>query len=456
MSSSLVTPELVPPTGAVGSPPDPLSLTRIMDEQRTSWIQVRVAAVCAAVTFCDSYSIQAVNYAGPSIRQSLALNPAQLGTIFSISLFGMMVGSFAIGPIADRWGRRGPLVVLTGLFGLITMLTAASTAFWQIASLRLLDGLALGAALPNAYVLAAEYSPLRNRRLAVALMMVGYTFGGFLAGVVAGPLTAAYGWRPVFLIGGAAALLTAGAGALLVPDSLHVLARRSDQRRSLEKIVGRVAPQFASELHRLGAEPVQGRAASIVTLFNSQFRLVTLGLWTIAFCAMLDVYFFSSWTPILLVDAGIPVQNAILITSMYMLGCIFAAVLVGVLMDRTQPWRVMLGVLLLGAVAIGAMAPLIHVQWALALAGFGIGLGLGGASGGYNLLATTMYPSSARVTGTGWCTSIGRLGAVVGPALAATWLSAGLSGRDMYYVAMGPALFAALVTVLLRRRFRKE
>lgn len=389
------------------------------------------------------YSIQAVSYAGPSLRQALNLSPAQLGAVFSLSLFGMMFGSFAIGPIADRMGRRGPLISLTIAFAVLTGATAFATQFWHVAALRFLDGLALGAALPNAYALAAEYSPLKSRRFTIGLLMVGYTIGGFAAGMVAGPLIQAVGWQAIFLVGCVAALATAAAAYFFLPESLQVLLTRKNGRQQAAAIVRRIAPQHLEAIGRLEPPGPPPAGASVRILLGREFRMITLGLWLLAFTLMLDVYLFMSWTPIVLNDAGMSLKAAILITAMYNLGSIFAAVSGGWMLDRYNPTAVVLGFLVIGCIAVAGMGAFIGQEVTLMVMSLLVGVGLGGALGGMNLLATTVYPTEARVTGTGWAISVGRSGSVIGPALGAAWVGAGFSGPGIYYGAIIPAVIAA-------------
>lgn len=431
---------------------DTIELTHFTDVQRMTGFQARVIAICAAVALCDAFSIQAVNYAGPSIRDAFGLSAAQLGVIFSISLFGMMLGSFGIGPVSDRFGRRIPMLILTVLFGLLTAAIAVSTSFSQLVILRFLDGCALGAALPNAYVLAAEYSPVRHRRLIVGLMMVGYTAGGLAAGAIAGPLVASHGWQSIFLVGGAAAVVTAVMGYFFVPDSLQFLISSERRRAQFDRVVARITPRPDLRIISTPPAKTQGILSSIKMLFTSDFRPLTISLWTLSFSVMLVIYLYMSWTPILLTDAGLGLDEAIMVTLMFNFGTVISAVAAGFFMDRHNPGLVLIALLLLGAFSLAIVGQAIGDVWGLRFTSVMVGLGVGGAMGGMNLLASTVYPGSARVTGSGMAISVGRLGSVAGPAIGAAWLSAGLQGLHIYYAALVPLAIALATAAYLSRQ----
>lgn len=427
-----------------------VSLNEIIDKQRFTGLQVRIAAICAAVAFCDGYSVQAVNYAAPSIRDALDLSPTQLGAIFSLSLVGMTIGSFAIGPIADRIGRRHPLVWLTLAFGLLTATTALATSFWHVALLRLLDGVALGSALPNAYVLVGEYSAKNNRRLSISAVILGYTLGGFGAGMLAVPLIADYGWQAVFLVGGGAALLTATAGLLWVPESLGVLLRDPKKHRRAASVIARIAPEFGGPIGSLTVPSATRETGAIRTILGPKYLTITLCIWVIGFSSMMVALLFYSWTPIILKDAGMTLAQAVRVTVLFNVGTMIAALAGGWLMDRYRAGRVILWLYVVSGIAFGGMGFVAGHPLQLTALALIAGLGLGGVLTGIGVLPATIYPARARVTGSGWAIGVARFGGVVGPLIGATWIEANLRGTDLFFVAavLGVIAMAAALVML--------
>jgi AAHS family 4-hydroxybenzoate transporter-like MFS transporter len=72
-----------------------------------------------------------------------------------------------------------------------------------------------------------------------------------------------------------------------------------------------------------------------------------------------------------------------------------------------------------------------------------------GSQLGANAMVAALYPARIRSTGVGWALGIGRLGGIAGPALGGALLAFGLPPKQIFLCACGPALIAALATILL-------
>ena len=453
--SGAAVPALSLETGA--RTPQAASLSQLLDVQRSTGLHIRVAFICAAVAFCDGFGVQAINYAGPSLRDALRLTPGQLGAIFSASLAGMTIGSFAIGPIADRLGRRWPLIFLTAAFGLLTGAVSIATTFWQVLILRFLDGLALGSALPNAYVLVAEYSPLRHRRLTIGLAMLGYSIGGATAGACAASVITQFGWGALFLLGGAFALLTAIAVFLWVPDSIHMMIRRPRRLEEAKKILVRTVPHFDPAILKVLPLPRPATVkATIGAIFSDDMRVVTLCLWVISFTLMGAALLFLSWTPIIMKDLGLSLADAIGVTVAFTIGSMVMSVGGGWLTDRYNPPLVIAICAVIGCLPLAGLGTGLLSIPATYGASFLVGAGIGGGLAGMNVLATTCYPETAKVTGSGWAIGIGRLGAVCGPLIGAGWMASKMREADLFYVTLLICLISVAASLLMFRMSRSK
>src|SRR4051812_42731729 len=83
-----------------------------------------VIGVCMLIAGLDGFDIQAFGVAAPKMAPALGLHPAQLGMIGSIATVGLMVGAFAGGWAADRWGRKPVLLAAVTMFGVFSLGTA--------------------------------------------------------------------------------------------------------------------------------------------------------------------------------------------------------------------------------------------------------------------------------------------------------------------------------------------
>jgi len=130
------------------------------------------------------------------------------GLLFAIFLIGW---GFALlwGPLADRFGRVRTLMLTILCYSLFTFLGAVAGNVWQLAIFRFLAGVGIGGEWTIGGVFVAEAWPESRRREGAAYMHTGYYFGTFLAAIVNYFVGAHYGWRAVFAVGGAPALLVA-------------------------------------------------------------------------------------------------------------------------------------------------------------------------------------------------------------------------------------------------------
>ena len=115
--------------------------------------------------------------------------------------------SMVWGPIADRFGRVKALMATILFYSVFTFMCGLVTNIWQLAILRVLCGIGLGGEQPMGGTFVAEEWPEDRRKMGAGYMHTGYYFGFFLAAIANYYIGANYGWRWMFILGGAPALL---------------------------------------------------------------------------------------------------------------------------------------------------------------------------------------------------------------------------------------------------------
>ena len=130
------------------------------------------------------------------------------GILFALFLVGWGC-AFLWGPIADRFGRVRTLMFTILVYSLFTFLGCIAANVWQLAAFRFLAGAGIGGEWTLGGVLIAEEWPEARRVKGAAAMHTGYYFGTFLAALLNYVIGAKYGWRAMFAVGGAPALLVA-------------------------------------------------------------------------------------------------------------------------------------------------------------------------------------------------------------------------------------------------------
>jgi MFS transporter, SHS family, lactate transporter len=130
-----------------------------------------------------------------------------VGTI-TVTLAFRPVGAVIIGALADRYGRRRPLIASVLYFSVITALTPFAPNYLTFAILRGLYGIGMGGYWGVGASLVMESSPKRWRGLFSGIMQAGYSGGYLLAAVALRTVEPRFGWQWMFLGGlGFAALI---------------------------------------------------------------------------------------------------------------------------------------------------------------------------------------------------------------------------------------------------------
>jgi SHS family lactate transporter-like MFS transporter len=129
--------------------------------------------------------------------------------VFTITLTLAMrpVGALLFGSLADRFGRRIPLVICVLYFSIVTALSAFVPTFSLFVLMRALYGIGMGGYWGIGASLAMESAPRRWRGLLSGMMQGGYPFGYLLAAVAMESVLPHFGWKAMFLCGFGMALL---------------------------------------------------------------------------------------------------------------------------------------------------------------------------------------------------------------------------------------------------------
>jgi AAHS family 3-hydroxyphenylpropionic acid transporter len=375
-----------------------------------------VVGVCMLVAGLDGFDIQAFGVAAPRMAPALQLNPGQLGLIGSIATFGLMLGAFAGGWAADRWGRKRVLLVSVVMFGVFSIATAMATGGDSLLAARFLAGLGFGGAMPNLIAMAAEVAPPGRRALVTGAMFCGFPLGGAGVSLLARLGGANSDWRMLFIVGGVLPLVVAPLIAWGLPETRPV------------------------------ADPVADRGLS-KALFGEGRAVPTLLLWTGSVLSLLVMYLMIYWLPILVVSKGHHPADGASASLAFNLAAVAGALVLGFAADRLGVRRTIVAAYLALGVAL----------WGLGVASvLGAILVMSGAAGflvigvQYILygLAPLLYPPQVRSAAAGASVGVGRIGSVPAPLIGGLLLQAGWSAGQVLD-AMIPVALAAGTAILV-------
>lgn len=431
---------------------------RLVDEGSWSTYQKLLVVATAITIIVDGLDNQLLPNAVPALIREWGVPRAAFTTALAIGPFGMMIGGLAGGLAGDRFGRRPTLVGCVVLFGGLTLLMALVNSVAALSVLRLLAGIGLGGAMPNATTIASEYVPTRRRAFAVTATIVCIPLGGALAGELAAFVIPRSGWRVLFAAGGALAALIGVTLWKVVPESPKFLARypaRWPELTGLLRRSGHRIPVDATFALPSDADVVPMSSDRMASLFRAGFARDTAALWAAFFFGLMVNYVVILLLPALLTSAAVgftqPAASRALAMSNY--GGIAGALLGAVVLQRFGSRLAMLA-MSAGAVVCGVVlagwrldpANTIGLMAMLLLAG---GL-LNGVQTTMYALAAHIYPTPVRSTGVGVAVAVGRIGNVVAAYAGSAAIDRG--GPPAYFVLWSVLMLLVLVALACIRR----
>ena len=410
-----------------------------------SGFQILAIGICWTINMLDGFDILAIAYTAPEISRDWGLMPGALGWVFSAGLFGMMAGALLLAPIGDYIGRRAMILIGLVIITLGMLVTAYVEGVFQMIAARAFTGIGIGTILASLTTVTAEYSSNKHRNLAISVLHMGYPVGAFLGGLVAVFLIGEFGWRSVFIFGGAASALMIPLVLWYLPESLGYLIEKQppDALRDFNGIMARMGRPAVEKLPE--PKPIAPTAKiSVAVLFSQKYLAPTLALWFAFFMCMVTLYFLLSWTTTVLVNAGLSNDQGRFAGVLLNFGGALLMVSLGWLSARYGLKRMIQLYLVLSAIMIMIFAAAPLPTSLLMVFAFLMGFEMAGMVGLYSV-AARLYPTEIRNTGVGWAIGIGRWGAVLGP-LAGGWMIAAELDRWIYFLtlAAAPATLAAI------------
>jgi MFS transporter, SHS family, lactate transporter len=155
----------------------------------------------------DAFDFFLVIFCLTAIGKDFHKSDAQIALSITITLAFRPVGAFIFGLLADRYGRRLPLMIDLVFYSIVEVLTGFAPNYTTFMILRALFGIGMGGEWGVGASLAMEKVPVRLRGVLSGLLQQGYSAGNLLAAICYFMLFERWGWRPLFFLGGLPALL---------------------------------------------------------------------------------------------------------------------------------------------------------------------------------------------------------------------------------------------------------
>ena len=334
----------------------------------------------------DAFDFTILTFVLLDIQRSFEVNRGLAGLLGTVTLLFRVVGGIGAGTLADRYGRKGPILFSIAWYTLFAFLSGLSTTYVMLFAFRGLFGIGMGGMWAAGMPLALEQWPAKHRGIASGILQGGYSFGFLLSSLVyqlGYPMISdrpEWAWRIMLWAGVVPAIVVFGL-MWRVPESPVWL----DKRRQMK---------------------AQGQAAriSLARLFDKDVRWATIhtSLLMGGFVSMYQSTTF--WYPTLL---GVLKQQPLAFLLLLNAGGLIGSVALGALSEK---WGGRRGAATLG-VTLGLLAAPMFLfssnSWLLLLGAWLIGFFASGAWGIVPGYLSERFPTEARGVGTGFTYHVG-------------------------------------------------
>ena len=356
------------------------------------------------------------------VQRELHLSAAMSGAMMSVTLIAAAIGGIGFGWFADRCGRVRALTISVLVYSIATALCGLSHTAAEFMLCRVLLGLGMGGEWASGAALVAETWPARHRGKALAVVQSSWAVGYALGAAIVALVMPHFGWRAVFFVGIAPALITLWLRrSLREPETWRQ--ERTSQPRAGQLLRGTL-----------------GRSMLVCATMNAATLFAWWGLftWVPRFLSM----------PVAEGGRGLSIVNTSVWTIVMQVGTFLGYVVFGYLADRFSRKYTYIGYLLIAALLVPVFA-FVRNPNALLLIGPLVGFFGTGYFSGFAVIASELFPTALRASAMGFVYNIGRVISAAAPFLIGNVSEhAGLS----YALCITSAAFllAALIATALR------
>lgn len=328
----------------------------------------------------DGLDMMILSFTMPLIMAYFSINPAEAGSISTITLLGAVIGGIVFGILADKYGRVRVFTWTILIFSVFTGLCALSPNMETLMVFRFLAGLGLGGEFGIGMTLVSEAWPKKYRSRATSIVAVGFQLGIVLATLSVLIISPSFGWQGVFVAGVVPALLAFWS------------------RKNLEE------PEQWLQLKHDKKNKI-----AIGDLFSSsRTTATTIGLIIATSVQNFGFYGIMTWMPTMLAnELGYTFNKTSVWTVVTIVGMIIGIIVFGILADKIGRKPSYLIFLLSAAVIIWIYFQQSTPIVLLVLGGV-LGFFVNGMMGGYGALLAEHYSTEARSTAENVIFNVGR------------------------------------------------
>ncbi|MHB8916501.1 MAG: MFS transporter, partial [Desulfocucumaceae bacterium] len=386
-----------------------------LDSLPLSRVHYLIWGLCTVGFILDVMDLFLVSFALPMIIKEWKVSSEIAGVIASGSMWGMVIGAYCWGMLADRLGRRGTMQGTILTYSLITGLCAFA---WNPASLfvgRFLVGIGLGGFFPVDYAVLVEFIPARYRGRLMAFSILLMPLGILLGSLVAYNLAPLWGWRSLFIVGALPAFLAFLARRILPESPRYLRARgRHEEAEKVVKWLEDRAGQKSTQPSDIQTNAMNNaldkeQKVRVTELFAAGYRIRTIFTWIIWITQSLPYFAMGLWLPTLLIrHYGLPQPQAIKFTMFLTVVGIAGRGLAALLIDTVGRKLVLIIFAFCAAIGLSMYNMASTINQILTVAVIACFF-YEGTWTSIMLYTAELFPTRLRTTGAGWAQGMGRI-----------------------------------------------
>lgn len=386
-----------------------------MDAPKNAW---RALIAAQLGWMLDAMDFLLFTFALLPIQKEFGLSPAQVSLPIVTALIASAIGGIAFGRIADRFGRVRAMTISILLYSGATAGMATAQNLWQLIAWRVLVGFGMGGEWSAGSVLVAETWPAKHRAKAMGIMQSGWAIGALIAAGLSALVLERYGWRVLFLIGAAPAVL-----AFVV-------------RRTVEE------PQVWRE---------RTETAPWSEIFSAPYRKRVLLATLVASSVLVAYWGVTSWLPAFLATpvekggAGLTVTKSAAWLIVLQIGAFLGYISFGWIADKIgrRPAFTLFMIAATAVVPIFAFGA--RSAMTLLLVGPLVGYFAHGYFSLFGAMLAELFPTRIRASAQGFCYNSGRLVSAAAPYV----IGVAATKHGLGFAIAADALFFALGAILI-------
>jgi MFS transporter, putative metabolite:H+ symporter len=414
-----------------------------------------VRIILGICTLFDAYDGVAIAFVLPALVGAWHLTPSEIGLLISSGFAGQLIGASFFGWLAERRGRIFALnlsILILAIFGIAC---AFAWGFASLAAFRFVQGLGVGGENPVASTYVNEIAKAQRRGRFALLYQLVYPFGFVLAGSVSIWVVPRWGWQYVFIIGAIPALMMIFIQRL-VPESPRWLARHG-RFAEADAIVSKIERRIygptaipALDPNLLAHPPIPPGHARFSELFHGIYRVRTIMLWVVWFCALMIGYGLLTWLPsVYRTVYHFSIQQSLSYSFVSQVVPLCFSTSAALLIDVIGRRWLFGTAFTLGGLALLPLVVTANPSPALLMVVAGLGMGAIGMTQ-LSLWTYTpeLYPTRMRALGAGVSSSWGRFGSMAAPWMVGLMLGNGYTVNAVYLV-FAAAAFIGAATIII-------